>query len=77
MPLPVIVQYGLFALDEQDFEELMGCPKPTLDETIVFSCAAGIRSVYAAKYAAQQGGYSKLVNYMGGAYEWFAQDDVR
>ena len=73
MPLPIIMQYGVFALDDEDFEELTGYAKPGLDETIVFSCAAGIRSVYAANYAAQQGGYSKLVNYMGGAYEWFAK----
>ena len=71
MPLPIIMQHGIFGLDEDDFEELTGIVKPSLDETIVFTCAAGIRSVYAANYAAQQGGYSKLVNYMGGAYEWF------
>ena len=65
------MQHGIFGLDEDDFEELTGIVKPSLDETIVFTCAAGIRSVYAANYAAQQGGYSKLVNYMGGAYEWF------
>lgn len=72
MPLPIILQYDIFALDEEEFEEVTGFDKPALDETIVFSCAAGIRSVYAANYAAQQGGYTKFINYMGGAYEWFS-----
>jgi rhodanese-related sulfurtransferase len=59
LPLPAIMQYNL-----------CGFPKPTPDETLVFSCAAGIRSVHAAKFAAAAG-YSKLVNYVGGANEWF------
>jgi rhodanese-related sulfurtransferase len=41
-----------------------------LNLALVFSCAAGIRSVHAAQFAAQNG-YTKLVNYKGGANEWF------
>jgi rhodanese-related sulfurtransferase len=70
LPVQVIMQRNVFALDEEDFEEICGFEKPTPDTTLVFSCAAGIRSVYACQYASQAG-YTKLVNYMGGANEWF------
>ena len=70
VPLPAIMQMNLFQLEEDEFEDVCGFPKPSPDETIVFSCAAGIRSVHAANFAAQAG-YSNLVNYMGGANEWF------
>jgi len=36
----------------------------------VFSCKAGIRSQQAAQFAAMSG-YKDMVNYMGGADEWF------
>ena len=71
LPLPVIMQMNLFQMDDEEFEGLCAFPKPAMDETIVFSCAAGIRSVYAAN-AAADAGYTSLVNYMGGSNEWFA-----
>ena len=71
LPLPVIMQLKVFEMDQDEFEEMCFFPKPTLDETIVFSCAAGIRSQQAA-YFASLAGYSNLVNYMGGANEWFS-----
>eukprot|EP00980_Cylindrotheca_fusiformis_P027227 scaffold19424_cov142-Cylindrotheca_fusiformis.AAC.11 len=58
-PLQKLAQYNAFALEEDDFEEIFGFEKPHLDE-----------SVHAAQFAAQSG-YTKLVNYMGGAHEWF------
>lgn len=70
LPIEIIMQQNVFALDEDEFEEVCGFQKPTYDETLVFSCAAGVRSVYACHFAAQNG-YSKLVNYMGGSNEWF------
>ena len=70
IPLPSIAQEGAFALDEDDFEEKYGFAKPTLDETLVFTCKAGVRSNYAAQYAAMAG-YGKLFDYIGGADEWF------
>jgi rhodanese-related sulfurtransferase len=70
LPLQKLGQYNVFALPEDEFEEVCGFDKPTPDETLVFSCAAGIRSVHASQFAAQNG-YTKLVNYMGGANEWF------
>jgi rhodanese-related sulfurtransferase len=72
LPLGAIMQYNVFALDEDDFEDMCGFAKPTPDETLVFSCAAGVRSVHAANFAAQSG-YTKLVNYAGGANEWFTR----
>lgn len=70
LPLQLLAQQNVFSLDEDDFEEVCGFAKPTPDETLVFSCAAGIRSVQAAQFAAMNG-YTKLVNYKGGANEWF------
>ena len=70
LPLPSIAQEGAFALDEDDFEEKYGFAKPSLDETLVFTCKAGVRSNYAAQYAAMAG-YGKLFDYIGGADEWF------
>ena len=71
LPLSILGSQQVFEMDEDEFEIVCGFPKPTPDETLVFSCAAGIRSKNACAYAAQAG-YTKLVNYMGGAYEWFA-----
>lgn len=71
LPLSIVGSKGVFELDEDDFERICGFPKPSPDETLVFTCAAGVRSKNACAYAAQAG-YTKLVNYMGGAYEWFA-----
>ena len=70
LPLPIIMAQNVFALDDEEFEEICGFEKPALDETLVFTCAAGIRSQHAAVSAAQAG-YSNLVNYSGGANEWF------
>lgn len=71
LPLPVIIEQNVFTMEEDAFFDLCGFEKPTPDETLVFSCAAGMRSVYAARFAAQAG-YGKLVNYKGGANEWFS-----
>jgi rhodanese-related sulfurtransferase len=71
LPVQVIMQAKVFDMDPAEFEEFCQFPKPTMDETIVFSCAAGIRSTYACQFAAQAG-YTKLINYAGGANEWFS-----
>lgn len=71
LPLPVIMQANVFAMDDDEFEEVCKFPKPEPDTTLVFSCAAGIRSVHAANFAGKAG-YSRLVNYAGGANEWFS-----
>jgi len=70
LPLSLISEQNVFGMEDNDFEDLCGFPKPTIDETLVFSCAAGIRSVHAARFAAMNG-YSKLINYTGGANQWF------
>ena len=71
LPVQVIMQSKVFDLDPDEFEEFCKFPKPTLDETIIFTCAAGMRSVSACHFAAQSG-YTKLINYTGGANEWFS-----
>jgi rhodanese-related sulfurtransferase len=70
LPVQVIHAKDAFKLSDDDFEDVAGFSKPALDQTLVFTCAAGIRSVYACR-AAELAGYSKLVNYKGGAHEWF------
>ena len=44
--------------------------KPPLDATVVFSCHAGNRSRYASSVASERG-YENVVNYGGGAVQWF------
>lgn len=72
--LPVQVMgppYNALQMDDDDFEESFGFAKPPKTKIMVFSCAAGVRSVTACKLA-QQAGYQECTNYMGGANEWFA-----
>ena len=52
LPLPYIAQMNAFGMSAEDFEEQFGFEKPELDETLVFSCKAGIRSMQAAQLAA-------------------------
>lgn len=70
LPLPAIAQFNAFAMSEEDFEDQFGFEKPSYDETIVFSCKAGIRSMQAAQWA-MMNGYTKIVNYTGGSMDWF------
>ena len=70
LPLPYIAQ-GALAMDEEDFKEAFGFDKPRLDETLVFSCKAGIRSQQAGQLA-KMAGYSDILDYMGGSNEWFS-----
>lgn len=70
LPLPYIAE-GALTMEEDDFEEAFGFSKPGLDETIVFTCKAGIRSQHAGQLA-KMAGYSDILDYMGGANEWFS-----
>eukprot|EP00956_Cyclotella_meneghiniana_P017641 scaffold28929_cov71-Cyclotella_meneghiniana.AAC.19 len=70
LPLPYIVE-GALSMDDDDFEEQFGFVKPSLDETLVFTCKAGIRSASAAKLA-QMAGYTDILDYAGGSNEWFS-----
>ncbi len=71
LPLPFIAaEGGAFSLEPEEFEEKFGFVKPSPDETLVLSCKAGIRSMHAA-YFASLNGYTQLVNYSGGADDWF------
>ena len=70
LPLPMIAE-GALAMDEEDFQDTFGFEKPSLDETIVFTCKAGIRSQHAAQLA-KMAGYTDLVDYKGGSDEWFS-----
>lgn len=70
LPLPYIAQ-GALAMEFEDFKETFGFEKPGLDETLVFTCKAGIRSQQAGQLA-QMGGYTDILDYMGGSNEWFS-----
>ena len=70
LPLPYIAQ-GALAMEEEDFQDAFGFEKPQFDETLVFTCKAGIRSSQAAQLA-KMAGYSNILDYMGGSNEWFS-----
>ena len=71
LPLPYILQNDAFNLGYEEFEEQFGFPKPELDQTLVFTCKAGIRAMKAAQCAIQAG-YTEIVSYGGGSDEWFS-----
>jgi rhodanese-related sulfurtransferase len=56
-------------MDSEEFKSTYGCAKPTPDDTVVFSCAAGKRAQMAAEMLKDE--YPKCVVYTGGAKEWF------
>lgn len=70
LPLPYIAQ-GALTMEEEEFQDAFGFEKPQLDETLVFTCKAGIRSYQAAQLA-KMAGYSNILDYMGGSNEWFS-----
>ena len=70
LPLPLIAQ-GALAMDNEDFKDQFGFDKPALDETLVFTCKAGIRSQQAGQLA-KMAGYTDILDYMGGSNEWFS-----
>ena len=72
LPVPIILDKDVFALESKEFEKICGFEKPELDQQLVFSCAVGVRSNWAA-YAAALAGYENVANYMGGSNEWFGQ----
>jgi rhodanese-related sulfurtransferase len=61
---------GGLTLPEDEFEDAFEFPKPSFDDTLVFSCAAGVRSATAQKIA-KDVGYESVINYLGGAHEFF------
>jgi rhodanese-related sulfurtransferase len=73
LPLPYIQQQRVFAMDEQEFLDNFGFEKPRLDETVIFTCKAGIRSKVACQIAIMEG-YADVINYSGGANEWFSNN---
>jgi len=70
LPLPYIAE-GALMMDEEDFKETFGFDKPQLDETLVFTCKAGIRSQHAAQLA-KMAGFTDILDYIGGADEWIS-----
>eukprot|EP00560_Eucampia_antarctica_P004143 CAMPEP_0197832764 /NCGR_PEP_ID=MMETSP1437-20131217/16090_1 /TAXON_ID=49252 ORGANISM="Eucampia antarctica, Strain CCMP1452" /NCGR_SAMPLE_ID=MMETSP1437 /ASSEMBLY_ACC=CAM_ASM_001096 /LENGTH=187 /DNA_ID=CAMNT_0043436337 /DNA_START=32 /DNA_END=592 /DNA_ORIENTATION=+ len=68
-PLQQLAGRNAFNMEEEDFKEVFGFEKPSFDETLVFSCKAGIRSMHAAQIAGMAG-YTNLVNYSGGSLDW-------
>jgi len=70
LPLPYIAQ-GALAMEDEDFKAEFGFDKPALDETLVFTCKAGIRSQQAGQLA-KMAGYTDILDYMRGSNEWFS-----
>jgi len=76
LPLPELSMMGAFDMDEQSFEGQFNFPKPSMeDDTLVFTCKMGGRSQQAAQIS-QQSGYKKIINYTGGADDWFGGEFV-
>lgn len=76
LPLPQITAMAAFDMDEKSFEQQFNFPKPsTEDDTLVMTCKMGGRSQQAAQIAAMSG-YKKLINYTGGADDWFGGEFV-
>jgi len=76
LPLPELSMMGAFDMDEQSFEGQFNFPKPSMkDDTLVFTCKMGGRSQQAAQIA-QQSGYKNIINYTGGADDWFGGEFV-
>lgn len=74
LPLPQIT--AAFDLDEKSFEAQFNFPKPSAeDDTLVFTCKMGGRSQQAAQIAAMSG-YKNIINYTGGADDWFGGEFV-
>lgn len=70
IPLGDILEGGALAMDAESFEEEYGFAKPSKDEIVVFSCAAGVRSASACQIAEEIGFTTNPVNYVGGWNEW-------
>ena len=63
------IMEGAFQQTNDTFQANYSFVKPTLTETLIFSCAAGVRSATAQKFA-QEAGYTSTLNYVGGSNEW-------
>jgi len=72
-PLPEIASMGAFNMNAEAFEAQFKFPKPNVEDTLVFTCKAGLRSQQAAQLAAVAG-YTTIINYEGGADDWFGGD---
>mmetsp|Transcript_34398 Transcript_34398/g.63279 ORF Transcript_34398/g.63279 Transcript_34398/m.63279 type:complete len:208 (+) Transcript_34398:98-721(+) len=75
LPLPQITMMAAFDMDEKSFEAQFNFPKPNAEDTLVFTCQMGGRSQQAAQLAATSG-YKTIINYTGGADDWFGGEFV-
>ena len=76
LPLPQITMMNAFDMDDKSFESQFNFPKPSADDdTLVFTCKMGGRSQQAAQIAATSG-YKNIINYVGGADDWFGGEFV-
>ena len=76
LPLPQITMMDAFNMDDKTFEARFNFPKPSAEEdTLVFTCKMGERSQQAAQLAAMSG-YKNIINYTGGADDWFGGEFV-
>ena len=76
LPLPQITMMNAFDMDDKSFESQFNFPKPNVDDdTLVFTCKMGGRSQQAAQIAPMSG-YKNIINYTGGADDWFGGEFV-
>jgi rhodanese-related sulfurtransferase len=70
--LPAHEMWDAFHMTPPAFEETYGFPKPTPDQTIIFICQYGGRSLMAAQILSWMG-YPKVMHFRDGFYEWSKQ----
>jgi len=76
LPLPEITMRAALDMDATTFVTEFNFPKPsTENDTLVFTCQMGGRSQQAAQVAATSG-YTTILNYTGGADDWFGGEFV-
>jgi rhodanese-related sulfurtransferase len=68
----LLTSFVVQGMSDEDFEDEFQFPKPALEQKIVFSCKAGVRSLQAAKVASEMHQYENVLNYRGSADEWFS-----
>lgn len=64
---------GALGLNDEEFEENFGFPKPDPKKELVFYCLAGIRST-AAEDLAKTFGYKNRGNYVGSWEDWVSNE---
>jgi rhodanese-related sulfurtransferase len=70
--LPAHEMWDAFHMTPENFEDVYGFAKPRPDQTIIFICQFGARSLMAAQILTWMG-YPKVMHFRDGFFEWSKQ----